>query len=359
MSTIRYPHHGRHFYQALSRQVHDAIATQPHASQNLLFVKIALILLVYIASYAAMLSVDGAGNALSWVIHGVATALVGFNIMHDGAHESLSRSRRLNRLAALTFNLIGSHRRYWAEKHNRNHHGFTNVDGLDEDIDALGLLRMSPTQPHRAWHRYQHWYAWCLYPLTSLFWFFVLDYKAYFRQAIGDRAYSKPMGCAEHIEFWLSKALYLVLYLLLPSLVLGLSQTLVGFLLMHAVLGFLFAVVFQLAHVVSLAEFPQPNNTGELPDTWAIHQLRTTVDFAPQSRVLNALLGGLNMQVEHHLFPRISHIHYPQIHHLIRRECELQGHPIRTYQTLWQALTGHSAHLKALGHPLAKPIQAK
>lgn len=294
-------------------------------------------------------------NILFWVLHGLATALVGFNIMHDGAHESLSRHRLLNRLAALTFNLIGSNRRYWSEKHNRNHHGYTNIDGLDEDIDAFGILRMSPAQTHQPWHRFQHLYAWVLYPMTSLFWFFVLDYKAYFRQAIGRRAYSKPMQVTEHVEFWLSKLLYLLLYLVIPYFVLGTTATLFGFLALHIVLGFLFAVVFQLAHVVDLAEFPEPDQDGYLADTWAIHQLRTTVDFAPNNRWLNALLGGLNLQVEHHLFPRISHVHYPRIHRLIAHECARIGQPIRSYETLWQALKGHAIHLKALGQPIAKP----
>lgn len=359
MSTIRYPRHNRDFYQRLSRDVHHAIDEQCSSHQWPLHVKIVSILLAYVSSYVLLLTFHGGSNIAYWILHGVATALVGFNIMHDGAHESLSRSRAINRLAALTFNLIGSHRRYWAEKHNRNHHGYTNVDGLDEDIDAFGLLRMSPLQQRHPWHRYQYIYAWLLYPLTSLFWFFVLDYKAYFSQTIGQRPYSKPMTTIDHIEFWFSKAFYILLYLAIPIGFLGVQEAVVGFLAMHAVLGFLFAVVFQLAHVVDLADFPQANQDGELPETWALHQLRTTVDFAPNNRWLNAVLGGLNLQVEHHLFPRISHIHYPHIHQLIQSECRHVGYPVRCYPTLWQALRGHMMHLKRLGQPLAKPAEAQ
>ena len=318
-----------------------------------LYRKAVIILTLLSASYVALL-LPGPLNWLAWLIHGVATALVGFNIMHDGAHQSFSRSRRVNQLAALTFNLIGSNRFYWAQKHNRNHHSFTNVENVDEDIDALGLFRMSPGQKHHWFHRAQHIYVWFLYPLTSLFWFFVLDYKAWARQKIGTRPFSHRQSWQDHGEFWLSKLVNIALYLLLPLYLLDGQQVLTGFLLMHAVLGFLFAVVFQLAHVVDQAEFPQPDAQGRMADEWAVHQLRTTVDFAPDSRILTWALGGLNFQAEHHLFPRISHVHYPALHPLLAERCQALGHPLRCYPTLWQALKGHYRHLKLLSQPQSR-----
>lgn len=314
-----------------------------------LYRKALIILTLFCVSFAAMLSVSGPLNMVAWIIHGMATALVGFNIMHDGAHQSFSRSRHLNQLAALTFNLIGSNRFYWAQKHNRNHHSFTNVDDVDEDIDALGLFRMSPQQPRYWFHRAQHIYVWLLYPLTSLFWFFVLDYKAYFRQKIGQRPFSHRLQSKDHLEFWLSKILYILLYIVLPLQFLSGTQVLAGFLLMHAVLGFLFAVVFQLAHVVDQAEFPCPQADGRMADEWAVHQLRTTVDFATNSRFLTWALGGLNFQVEHHLFPRVSHVHYPALHRELQQHCAASGHPVRSYATLMQALAAHYRHLRSMG----------
>src|SRR5690606_10950359 len=206
--------------------------------------KALVIISLYCASYAALLLVPEPLNLLGWLAHGIATALLGFNVMHDGAHESFSRTGRLNRLAALSFNLIGSNRFYWAQKHNRNHHSFTNVDEVDEDIDALGLFRMSPHQRRFWFHRYQHIYVWLLYPLTSLFWFFALDYKAYFRQKIAQRPFSHRLSAADHLEFWASKLLYLLIYIALPLSLADGTTVITGFLLMHAILGFLFAVVF-------------------------------------------------------------------------------------------------------------------
>ncbi len=351
MNQVHFSPGQRPVYQQLSTQVNQYFQQQNIAKSGdrRLFRKAVVILLLFSSSYAALLLLPSPWSLIAWFIHGIATALVGFNVMHDGAHESFSGSRRLNRLAALTFNLIGSNRFYWAQKHNRNHHSFTNVDDVDEDIDALGLFRMSPHQRRFWFHRYQHIYVWLLYTLTSLFWFFALDYKAYFRQKIAQRGFSQRLSLTDHVEFWASKLLYLLVYIALPLSLSDTSTVITGFLLMHAVLGFLFAVVFQLAHIVDQAEFPQPDANGAMSDEWAAHQLRTTVDFATQNRFLTWALGGLNFQVEHHLFPRVSHVHYPALHQLLQASCSAQGHPIRSYPSLWAALKGHYCHLRQLG----------
>ena len=353
MTNIHFQSGKRPVYQELSAAVnqHFRDSGQKKSGNHTLFRKALIIGLLYVGTYLAVYALPEGWQLLAWALHGIATALVGFNIMHDGAHESFSRSRRLNRLMALTFNLIGSNRYYWAQKHNRNHHAFTNVDEADEDIDALGLFRMSPHQKHRFFHRYQHFYVWGLYLITSLFWFFALDFKAYHSQKIAHRKYSHRMRLADHVEFWASKAVYLIIYLLLPATVLGGEAALTGFLIMHAFLGFLFAVVFQLAHVVDKAEFPRPDEDGTMEDEWAVHQMRTTVDFATDNRFLTWALGGLNFQAEHHLFPRISHVHYPDLHPLVSARAEAMGYQIRSYPTLWAAIRGHYRHMRAMARP--------
>lgn len=346
-----FPAGQRAAYQSLSAVTKAYFAQQgiKRSGNRALYRKAIIIILLFAVSYAALLVIPAPYNGLAWLAHGLVTVLLGFNVMHDGAHESFSQSRPMNRLAAISFNLIGSNRHYWAQKHNRNHHSFTNMDTVDEDIDAMGLIRMSPHQPLYWFHRFQHIYAWFLYLSTSLFWFFVLDYKAWYRQKIGQRPFSKRFAKAEHIEFWLSKVLYLLIYIGLPLLLLDGQQVLVGFLLMHAVLGFLFAVVFQLAHVVDKADFPRINDDGSMQDEWAIHQLRTTVDFAPDSPWLTWALGGLNFQAEHHLFPRVSHVHYPALHKALQPTLKDMGYSVRVYPTLMQALAGHYRHLRNLG----------
>lgn len=354
MSHIHFQPGRRSVYQRLSDEVSNFFQDKniTKTGDNRLAKKALVITVLYVGSYFLIYTLSGLSVYIAWALHGIATALVGFNIMHDGAHNSFSQSRKLNSLMAMTFNLIGSNRYYWAQKHNRCHHAFTNVDQADEDIDALGLFRMSPHQPHRLFHRYQHYYVWFLYPVTSLFWFFVLDFKTYKNQKIALREYSHRLQPKDHLEFWASKAVYLTLYIAIPASVLGLVPALFGFLLMHVFLGFLFAVVFQLAHIVDKADFPRPNDQGTLPDEWAVHQMRTTVDFATDNRLLTWALGGLNFQAEHHLFPRVSHVHYADLHPLLEKTAAELGYEIRSYPTLIAAIQGHYRHLKTMADPL-------
>lgn len=319
-----------------------------------LFRKAIIILIMHLTSYALFFILSEPYSWIAWAFHGFTTALIGFNIMHDGAHASFSKRKRINSLAAHTFNVIGSNAFYWKQKHNLNHHPYTNVASADEDIEAFGLLRMSPDKPRYWFHRWQHIYIWALYPLTSLFWFFVLDFLAYFKEKIADQEFSQKYQFKDSVIFWLSKAFYLSTYLFIPAYFLGWETVLIGFLCLHAVMGVLFAVVFQLAHVVDKTEFPQPDEYGNLPYEWAAHQLATTADFAPKSKIATWCLGGLNFQVEHHLFPRISHTHYPEVHKLVQQVCIKKGVNHREYPTVWQAILGHVRHLKNLGRAPSK-----
>ncbi|MFT4765617.1 MAG: linoleoyl-CoA desaturase [Oleispira sp.] len=326
-------------------QQHDLAKTGDTA----LYRKAVIILFMHIVSYACFFILSEPYTWLAWTFHGFTTALIGFNIMHDGAHGSFSKNKSLNSIAAHTFNVIGSNAFYWKQKHNLNHHPYTNVAAADEDIEAFGLLRMSPDKPRYWFHRWQHIYVWILYPLTSLFWFFVLDFLAYFNQKIAEQEFSQKYQIKDSAIFWVSKAFYITLYLIVPSLFLGWETVLIGFLCLHAVMGFLFAVVFQLAHVVDKTEFPQPDEHGNLPYEWAAHQLATTADFAPSNKFTTWCVGGLNFQVEHHLFPRISHTHYPKLHAIVRKVCSEHGIQHREYSTVKEAILGHIRHLKNMG----------
>ncbi|MFT6113727.1 MAG: linoleoyl-CoA desaturase [Oleispira sp.] len=322
---------------------------------NALYRKAMIILCMHIASYACFFILSEPYTWLAWTFHGFTTALIGFNIMHDGAHGSFSKNKTLNSLAAHSFNVIGGDAFYWQQKHNLNHHPYTNVAAADEDIEAFGLLRMSPDKPHYWFHRWQHIYVWALYPLTSLFWFFGLDFLAYFNQKVAEQEFSQKYQKKDSAVFWLSKAFYITLYLIIPSYFLNWETVLIGFLCLHAVMGFLFAVVFQLAHIVDKTEFPQPDKHGNLPYEWAAHQLATTANFATTSKFTTWCVGGLNFQVEHHLFPRISHIHYPELHQIIREACAENGIKHHEYSSVREAILGHIRHLKTMG--TSEPLQ--
>jgi linoleoyl-CoA desaturase len=234
-------------------------------------------------------------------------------------------------------------------KHNVIHHAYTNIDGVDDDIDIKPWMRMSATQTKLRMHKYQHLYFWFLYAMLYIFWVFYLDYQKYFRNKVGNVPLKK-MSTGDHLVFWSFKLLYLVLFVALPVYTLGFVAWITGFLIFALVTGFTISIVFQLAHTVEHTHFPVPNqNSGRLEDEWAIHQLRTTANFAPKSKWIAWFIGGLNYQIEHHLFPKISHIHYPEIRKIIKQACVEFGITYIEYPRMMQALVSHVLFLKEMG----------
>jgi linoleoyl-CoA desaturase len=130
----------------------------------------------------------------------------------------------------------------------------------------------------------------------------------------------------------------------------GVVNTLIGFSVAAFICGLTISVVFQLAHMVEDTEFPSPDIvTNKINNEWAIHQVSTTANFATKNKLVSWLLGGLNFQVEHHLFPRISHIHYPKINQFVKETCQEFNIAYHEYPTMLKAFGSHLAHIKKLG----------
>jgi len=288
-------------------------------------------------------------SILECVLLGGIVSAIGFNVMHDGAHGSFSKSKVLNRFAAFTLNVLGGNSFMWNVKHNIIHHAFTNVDGVDDDIDIQPWMRMSKTQKKYRLHKYQHIYFWFLYAMFYIFWIFVLDYQKYFKNKIGNMELKK-MDTSDHLVFWGFKLLNAFLFIGLPIYMLGFTPWLVGFLVFTAVAGLVLSLVFQLAHTVEHTAFPLPDEvTGRMENEWAIHQIKTTANFATQNKLVCWLVGGLNFQIEHHLFPKISHVHYPQISKIIRDACKEYGIEYIEYPKVRYAVASHVSFLKQMG----------
>jgi linoleoyl-CoA desaturase len=288
-------------------------------------------------------------SILECVILGIVVAGIGFNIMHDGAHGSFSKYKWLNNVAAFSLNVLGGSSFMWNMKHNVIHHAYTNIDGVDDDINIQPWMRMSSTQPKRKLHRYQHIYFWVLYSMLYILWVFVLDYTKYFKGKIGNTSLKK-MSLADHLVFWGFKIFFLAVFVFIPIYTLGFISWLTGFLVFSLVAGFVISIVFQLAHTVEHTHFPMPHETtGKLEDEWAIHQLKTTANFAPKNKFISWMIGGLNFQIEHHLFPKISHIHYPALRKIIKQSCSEFGVPYIEYPKMRQAVVSHLVFLKQMG----------
>lgn len=286
---------------------------------------------------------------LECIIMGVVVAGIGFNIMHDGAHGSFSKYPWLNNMAAYSLNVLGGSSFMWNIKHNVIHHAYTNIDGVDDDIDIQPWLRMSATQPKRAMHRYQHFYFWVLYAMLYILWVFVLDFQKYFSRRVGEMPLKK-MSLSDHIVFWAFKLLFVIVFIVVPVYMLGFTAWITGFLVFALVTGFVISIVFQLAHTVEHTHFPVPHEeTGKLEDEWAIHQLKTTANFAPRNKFISWLVGGLNFQIEHHLFPKVSHVHYAHLRRIIKQACEEYGVPYIEYRKMRHAVVSHVSFLKQMG----------
>ena len=276
----------------------------------------------------------------SWV-------LLAFNVMHDGAHEAASKHMWGNRLAGTAMEFLGGSQWLWKQKHNQMHHTYTNVIDKDDDLDVGKIMRLSQYQPWLPIHRFQWLYAWLAYAVLSLY-MMVTDFQKYFQRRIG-RTTLPPMKKVDHVVFWSGKIFYLTYALAIPMAIHGFWPTVFVFLALHTAFGLTMAVVFQVAHVVEPAQTFQPMPMME--NDWAAHQVRTTVDFAPQNKWLSWWVGGLNFQVEHHLFHRISHVHYSKLQPVIAQTCKEFGVPYYCFPRFRDAVASHAKQLYRLSKP--------
>jgi linoleoyl-CoA desaturase len=314
--------------------------------------KVCIILLAYYGSYALIMSgvLSLWGMFAAALFLGFAGALVGFNVGHDAIHGSFSSKPWVNKLVAYNFYAVGANPYLWNITHNIVHHTFTNIPGVDEDLDQPLVIRLSPDKPKWKIHRFQHIYAFFLYGFASISWVFTKDYRKFFQKQIGNYDNSKH-PVSEYVKLFGFKILYYIVFIALPLYFLPITwwQFAIGFVAMHLVQGLTLALVFQLAHIVEGTHFPEPDTNGHVESAWAIHQMNTTANFARKSPVAFFICGGLNFQVEHHLFPKVCHIHYPEVSEIVKNTAEEYGVPYLESPTFWSAVTSHYRMLQFFG----------
>lgn len=284
-----------------------------------------------------------------WALLGFFFAMVTVNIGHDAIHGAYSTKSWINNLFAHTFNLNGASAYMWTKMHNTAHHTYPNVEGYDEDIESLPIIRMSPLKKLKGIHKYQHLYAVWFYGLATLSWVLIKDYVKFFKNEVGNFSGEKH-PTKEYFYLFFYKFLNYSIFIIIPFMVIDLSwyHILGGFLLMHYVAGFAVAIIFMLAHVVEEAHFLNPDEDGQMEHSWTVHQLYTTVNFATDSWLAAFLTGGLNSQVEHHLYSNICSVHYPQIAKIVRKTAKEFGYPYLE-SSFTGAVGSHFKFLKKLG----------
>ncbi|MBW4496390.1 MAG: acyl-CoA desaturase [Oscillatoria princeps RMCB-10] len=317
-----------------------------------MYLKTAIICAWVISSWMFVLFVPAAVpvKLLGCVILALGIAAFSFNVGHDANHGGYSANQRVNRILGLTYDFIGLSSYLWRYRHNVLHHTYTNILGHDVEIHGDGLVRMSPTQEHQWFQRFQHIYTWFIYLFIPFYWSVYDVYLILIKGKYHDHVIPKPKT-SELITLLGVKVLWVGYVIGLP-LAIGYTplQVLLGVSLTYMTYGLAICVIFMLAHVMETAEFLTPDPvTQTIDDEWAICQVRTTVDFATDSPFFNWYLGGLNHQVTHHLFPQICHIHYPQISKIVREVCEEFGVEYKVYPTFTGAIASNYRWLKAMG----------
>jgi linoleoyl-CoA desaturase len=344
---------GGDFYSELRERVNELLADPRRArrAQLAIYAKSAVMLAWAGGSWVALVLIADtwwqAGLAATSL--GLALAGIGFNITHDANHGSYSPNRKLNRVMSWSMDLIGASSYVWRTKHNVVHHTYTNIAGADTDIDSMPFARFAPEQPRRWWHRFQHVYIWFLYGLFAIKWHTSGDFGYLREGAVGPARLRWPRG-REAVVFWAGKAAFLSWALVVPLLLHPIWQVAVVFAVVSFVLAFTLAVTFQLAHCLEEADFPSAERMAEGERTeWARHQVETTVDFAPDNRVLSYYLGGLNFQVEHHLFSGVIHTQYRALSGVVEEVCNRHDIRYQAHPSLASAIASHTRWLRRMG----------
>lgn len=293
-----------------------------------------------------------------WTVMGIATATIGTCIMHDSIHGSYSKTPWINTVLGQSMNLIGGNAYVWKMQHNVLHHTFTNVNHVDDDIDIPVLMKMSPHQKQYSFHRFQHIYVWFLYSLATLFWVTTKDFVQLnkYKQRGMMKDNKEYLIRLFNIIFW--KIIYYAYLLAIPLIFIPASnlQIIGMFVTMHLVAGILLSIIFQPAHVFPDTTFTDEKVT-QFPHNYVVHQFLTTTNFTLRDPFFSNIAGGLNYQIEHHLFPTVSHVHYKAISPIVKQTAEEFGIPYYCENNLTDALISHGNMLKKMGNMESKSLE--
>ncbi len=345
------------FHAELRRRVEDYFKTSGRRQRGCwrMYLKTAILLAAFAASYALLVFWAAAwwqAAALS-VLLGLSMAAIGFNVQHDGGHHAYSDYEWVNRLMAMSLDMLGGSSYLWHWKHAIIHHTYANITGHDSDIDLSPWGRLSPHQKRLPYHRWQHLYLWLFYGLLAIHWHLYSDFAAVATGRIGTHRIPRPRGW-DLVVFIAGKVVFFSLVFVVPLMFHPVWVVLTCYALVATVVGICLSIVFQLAHAVEEAEFPMPGpEAGRIERPWAVHQVETAVNFSRRSWLMCWLLGGLNFQIEHHLFPRICHTNYPAIAEIVEATCREYGVRYTQHESFLAGLASHYRWLRRMGQPEA------
>jgi len=344
------------FIKELRRRVNkyfDDNKISKKANFNMKF-KTVFMLFLYFAPFVLMLT--GVFSSLwsvllMWTLMGFGMSGIGLSVMHDANHGSYSKNKYVNQALGYLSNFLGAYHKNWKIQHNILHHSYTNIEGLDGDIKTP-VMRFSPNQKRKKLHKFQLFYAPFFYSIMTIYWSLTKDFEQIVNYKKRDLLISQGLNAKKAIfQVSFNKLWYFALTLVLPIILIALPwwQITIGFVIMHLICGLTLALIFQPAHVIEETDFFEPEDKGEMENNWAIHQLKTTANFAGKSIFFSWFIGGLNYQIEHHLFPNICHVHHKKISGIVKRTAEEFNLTYKQHKTFFGALKSHFSMLHKLG----------
>src|SRR5688572_5465521 len=356
-SAIKFSSQRTDFFSTLNQRVNEYFKSNniSRYGNNQMRIKTVFMFTLFFAPYVLMLTetvTHGWAMFGLCILMGTGIAGIGLSVMHDANHGSYSNKSWINNFVGYSLNVMGAGAFNWKVQHNVLHHTYTNIHDVDEDISPRGILRMTPHSEWKAIHKFQHIYAWFVYGLMTLVWVILKDFVRLIRYHKDGMVKKQKADIRKEWTILIAtKLIYIGYILVIPMMVLSITwwQWLIGFVAMHYVAGFILAIIFQPAHVIDGTEFPMPDESGRMDNSWAIHQLHTTTNFANNSTFFSWYVGGLNFQVEHHLFPNVCHVHYKKISTIVKATTKEFGLPYKSERRFIDALVGHGRLLKRLG----------
>lgn len=357
LATIKFSgNQNEEFYKVLRQRVNTYFKSNNISKygNGRMILKSIIMVALYFVPFILLMTVADSWllQFVLWIVMGFGMAGIGLSIMHDANHGAYSKNEKVNKFVGYVLFILGGSDVNWRIQHNVLHHTYTNVTGMDEDINPGVVMRFSPHDKRRKLHRFQHFYAWFFYGLMTLMWFTTKDYKQAIRYKKLGLIQTQRISFRKHLTILVvSKIIYAAIFIGLPILFIDASWwfVIICYLAMQFTAGLTLACVFQPAHVVPTSDYPVPDASGNIDADWAVNQLYNTANFAPKSFLLSWYVGGLNFQVEHHLFPNICHIHYKQISKIVEQTAKEYNLPYHSYKTFVGALWEHTKMLRDLG----------
>ena len=357
MNSPKFSHIKQDFFKTLRKRVEEYFTTNniQKTGNGTMYVKTVVMLCMYFVPYALLVFVDFGSyeylKLLLCVIMGIGVAGIGLSIQHDANHGSYSNNPLINSILGETLTLVGGNSFTWRIQHNYLHHTYTNIQGHDEDIRSRFILIFSPHEEKKWFHKYQHIYAIPLYSLLTISFLFkdFRQYIEYTSKGLTEKINSTPTK--ELFRLVIFKSFYIFYMIILPIFIMHIVwyKVLLAFFIMHFIAGTILSLIFQMAHVMESTDYPLPSDENVIENNWAIHQMETTCNFSTKNKFLTWYCGGLNHQVEHHLFPTICHVHYDKISKIVKETAQEYGVPYHDYSNFGIAFASHISALKKFG----------